>query len=114
MAFYSSAITFPEQCWKRFACWVAPCTVQVAHGVWKHKDAGVLPALLGSSRTGARSAARICRETCDQNDQTCLLRFLSGRGKVTWPPGRVGSRATRAAGRSDRLKPRRAMAIAAP
>src|SRR5246127_5606007 len=40
---------FPNSGWKRLACWVAPCTVQVAHGVWRHRDAGVLPRVAGSN-----------------------------------------------------------------
>jgi len=39
---------------------------QVAHDVWTHRDAGVLPADAGSNCPCAASAARICRETFDQ------------------------------------------------
>src|SRR5215469_12475831 len=56
---------FPNSGWKRFACWVAPCNVQVAHDVWTQRDVGVLPPDEGSNCTCAASAARICRETFD-------------------------------------------------
>src|SRR5215469_4806204 len=112
MAFY--ATTFPEQRLETIR--VLGCTMQcqVALDVWTHRDAGVLPADAGSNCTCAASAARIWRETFDQNDHTCLPRVHAGRGRVTWPPRRVGTRATRTAGRSDRPKLLRAIAIAAP
>src|SRR5215475_651841 len=65
MAFY--ATTFPEQRLETIR--VLGCTMQcqVAHDVWTHRDAGVLPADAGSNCPCAASAARICRETFDQN-----------------------------------------------
>ena len=81
---------------------------------WEHRGAGVLPKSLGSNLTGAASAARICRETFDQNDHLCLPRILTGRGKVTWLFPRERTFTTRAAGRSDKCNPLRATATAAP
>jgi len=57
--------------------------LQVAHCGWELKAGGVLRPVLRSNRRCAASAARICRETSDHSDQTCLLRFLSGSSKVT-------------------------------
>src|SRR5215469_1560566 len=102
MAFY--AITFPEQRLETIRVLGRTMQCQVAHDVWIRPVAGVLPASAGSNCTCATSAARICRETFDQNDHTCLPRVHSGRGRVTWPLRRVGTRATRTAGRSDRPK----------
>src|SRR5215471_93060 len=112
MAFNTT--TFPEHRLETIRVLGRTMHCQVAHDVWIHRDAGVLPADAGSNSTCARSAARICRETFDQNDHTCLPRFRAGRERVTWPPRRVGTRATRTAGRSDRPKLLRAIAIAAP
>ena len=107
MALY--ATTFPEQPLETIRLLGRTMQCQVAHDVWTHRDAGVPPADAGSNCPCARSAARICRETFDQNDHTCLPRFHAGRERVTWPPRRVGTRATPTAGRSDRPKLLRAI-----
>jgi len=87
MAFY--ATTFPEQRLETIRVLGRTMQCQVAHDVGTHRDAGVLPADAGSNCPCARSAARICRETFDQNDHPCLPRVHAGRGRVTWPPRRV-------------------------
>ena len=72
----------------RFACWSLASNLQVAHGGWKLRAAGVLRGFLRSNKRCAVSAARICRAIFDHSDHTCLPRFLAGSGKVTRsPPG---------------------------
>ena len=93
---------------------VAQRAQALKYSAWELRGAGVLPKSLGSNLTGAASAARICRETFDQNDHSCLPRILTGRGKVTWLFPRERTFTTRAAGRSDKRKPLRATATAAP
>ena len=84
IAFYAS--TFSEQRWETIRVLGRTMQCQVAHDVWTHRDAGVLPADAGGNCTCARSAARICRETLD-------LEFAGelARGKGEQSDGRSGN-----------------------
>ena len=95
--------TSPERFWKRFACWVSPCTTQIAPNAWNTQRRRCASRYCGQRPNGR------CMRRCDlpslrPERPYMSARFHTGTDRVTWSSRASGECATRPVECSDRSK----------